>query len=62
MILEKLYYGNLNRLSSEKRTTPTTTDNSFSPIIKWYENSNFCSIFKRSCLKQKAQLLLLQIE
>ena len=28
-------------------------DNSLSPSIKWYEDSNFCLIFKRNCLKQK---------
>ena len=41
-------------MSSEKLTTATTaTDNSLSPSIKWYENSNFYLIFKGSCLKQK---------
>ena len=29
-------------LSAENFTAPTTTDNSLSPSIKWYENSNFC--------------------
>ena len=48
-------------LSAKKRTTPTTTDNGLSSSIKWYENSNFCLIFKGICLKQKMQLLLLQI-
>ena len=50
------------RLSTKKCTTPTTTDNSLSLSFKWYENSNFCLIFKGSCVKQKAQLLLLQIQ
>ena len=40
-------------MSSEKFTTPTTTDNSLFPSIKWYGNSNFCSVFKGSCLKLK---------
>ena len=38
-------------MSAEKVTTPTTADNSFSPSIT--ENTNFCSIFKGSCLKPK---------
>ena len=33
-------------LSTEKPTTPTTTDNSLSLSIKWYRNSNFCLKFK----------------
>ena len=33
-------------------TTRTNTDNNLSASIKWYKNSNFCLIFKRSCLKQ----------
>ena len=40
-------------LSTEKCTTPSTTDNSLSPSIKWHENSKFCLIFKGICLKQK---------
>ena len=44
----------------EKLTALTTTGNSLSPSIKWYENSNFCSMFKGICLK-KALLLLLRI-
>ena len=39
-------------LSTEKRTTPTTNDNSFFPSISWYANLNFCFVFKGSCLKQ----------
>ena len=35
----------------EKLTT-TTTDNSLSPSIKLYKNSNFCLIFQGSYLKQ----------
>ena len=41
------------RLSPVKHTTPTTTDNSFSPTMKWHEESKFCLIFKGNCLKQK---------
>ena len=33
--------------------TPTTTDNSLSLSVKWYGDSNFCLVFKWSCLKQK---------
>ena len=40
-------------LSSEKRNTPTNTDNSLSPSVKWYENSTFCLIIKGSCSNQK---------
>ena len=39
-------------LSAEKLTTLTTTDNSLSPSIKWYRNSNFCLAFKGSYLKK----------
>ena len=40
-------------LLTGKLTIPTNTDNSLSPSIKWYENSNFCLISKGRCLKQK---------
>ena len=40
-------------LLAEKLTTPTTANNSLSPLIKWYTNSNFCLVFRGSCLKQK---------
>ena len=40
-------------MSAEKLTTPTITNNSFFPSIKWYGDSNFCLVFKGSCLKQK---------
>ena len=40
-------------MSSEKLTSPTTTDNSLSPSIKWPKDSKFCLIFKGSCLNQK---------
>ena len=39
--------------STEKLTTPITTDNSLSLSIKWYKDANFCLIFKGSCLRQK---------
>ena len=35
-------------VSTEKLTTPTSTDNSLSPSIKWYRNSNLCLVFKGS--------------
>ena len=40
-------------LSIEKLTTSTTTNSSLSPSIQWYRDSNFCVIFKESCLKQR---------
>ena len=43
-------------MSTEKLATPAATDNSLSSPIKWYGNSNFCLIFKRSCLKQKSSI------
>ena len=39
-------------LPAEKYTTPTTTHNSSSPLIKSYGNSNFCLVFKGSFLKK----------
>ena len=50
---EKVLSWKSKSLSTEKPTTPTTNDNILSPSIKWYKNSNFCLVFKRSCLKQK---------
>ena len=41
-------------LPAEKLTTTTTTDNSLSPSIRWYKNSNVYLIFKGSRLKQKS--------
>ena len=38
---------------AKKLTTPTTPDNSFSPTMNWYANSNFCLVFKGSLLKTK---------
>ena len=58
---EKIVSWKSKGLPAEGLITSTTTDNSLSPSIKWYENSNFCLAFKGSCLK-KAQLILLQIE
>ena len=40
-------------MSTEELTTPITTDNSLSLSTSWYENSNFCLIFKGNYLKQK---------
>ena len=40
-------------MSAEKRTNPSITDNSLSQTTKWYVDSKFCLVFKRSCLKQK---------
>ena len=39
-------------LSVKKLNTPSTTENLPSPSISWYANSNFCLVFKGSCLKQ----------
>ena len=50
---EKIVSWKSKVLSTGKLTTPTTTDNSLSPSIKWYGNSNFCLVFKGSCLKSK---------
>ena len=50
---EKIVSWKSKGLSAEKLTTTNTADNSFSPSIKWYRNSNFCLVFKGSCLKQK---------
>ena len=37
-------------MSTEKIVTP---NNSLLPIIKWYEDSNSCLVFKGSFLKQE---------
>ena len=50
---EKVVSRNSKCLSAEKLTIPTTTDNSLSTSIRWYRDSNFCLVFKGSCLKQK---------
>ena len=50
---EKIVLWKSEGLSAKKLTTPTTTDNDLFPSIKLYGNSNFCLVFKGSCLKQK---------
>ena len=40
-------------MPAENPTTPTINGNSLSPSIKWYRDSNFCLVFKGSCIKQK---------
>ena len=50
---EKIVTWKSKGLSIEKLVTATTTDNSLSPSISSYGNSNFCLVFKGSCLKQK---------
>ena len=40
-------------MPDEKLITPTTTENTLCPSIKWYGNSNSCLVFKGICLKQK---------
>ena len=49
---EKVVSWKSEGLTARKLTNATTTDNSLSPAIKWYKNSNFCLIYKGSCLKQ----------
>ena len=46
-------------MSGEKLIALTTADNSLSPSIKWYEDSNICLVFKGSGLKQKNKLIIL---
>ena len=50
---EKIVSWTSKGFSAKKLATPTITDNSFYLPIKWYGNSNFCLVFKGSCLKQK---------
>ena len=60
---EKIVSWKSKSLSAEKLSTPTTTtDNSPSPSIKWYGNSNFCLVFKASTENKKMQPILLLIE
>lgn len=40
-------------MPAETFTTLTSTDNSLSPSIEWYEKSKFFMTFKGNCLKQK---------
>ena len=39
---EKIVSSKSKALSAKELTGPTTTDNSFSPSIKWDGNSDFC--------------------
>ena len=41
---EKVVSWKSKGLSTEKLTTPTTTNDSLSPSVKWYRNSSFCLI------------------
>ena len=50
---EKIVSWKFKDFLAEKLTAPTTADNSLSPSVKWYGNSNFCLVFKESCLKKK---------
>ena len=50
---EKVVSWKFRGFPAKKLTTPTTTDNSLSPSIKSYQDSNFCLVFKGSCLKQR---------
>ena len=47
--IEKIVSWKSKGLSAEKLTTPTTTDSSLSPLIKWYGDSSFCLVLKRNC-------------
>ena len=47
-----MYHGNLKVCQLKNLASPTTTDDSLSPTIKWHGNSKFCLVFKGSCLKQ----------
>ena len=40
-------------LLTKNLDTPTTTDNSLSPIIRWHEDSDLCLVFRGSRLKQR---------
>ena len=50
---EKVLLWKSKGLSTEKLTTPTTTDNSLCTSVLWYRESKFCLIFEESCLRQK---------
>ena len=60
LILQQLYY-TLKRLRYTEKVvswnckglSPEKPTASLPPSIKWYENSNYCLIFKGSYLKQK---------
>ena len=51
-VTEKVISWKSNGLPTEKFTNTTKAVNSVSPSTKWYKNSNFCLIFKGSCLKK----------
>ena len=53
---EKIVSWKFKNFSAEKLITPTTTDKNLSPSIKSNRNSNFCLVFKGSCLKQKIEI------
>ena len=40
-------------MAVKELTNSNTTNNSLSPSIKWYRDSNFCLVFEERCLKQK---------
>ena len=42
-------------LSTANFVTPTTSNNSLSATVKWYEDSNFCLVFIGSRLKQEKE-------
>ena len=48
---EKVVSWKSKGLSTKKLITSTTPDISPSPSIKWYGDSDFCLMFKGSCLK-----------
>ena len=51
---EKVLSRKSDGVSTKTIVTPTTVNNSISPTIKWYGNSNLCLIFKGRWLKQKS--------
>ena len=59
---EKVILWKSKGLSTEKLTTLFHTDKNLSLTIKWHEDSKFCLIFKRSCLKQKNETYLPTVE
>ena len=50
---EKIVSWKSKDLSAEKLTTPTTTNNSLSPSIKWYGDSNICLLFNSFKTKKR---------
>ena len=47
--MEKVALWKSKVLLAEKLTTSTTADNTLSPSIRRYGNSNFCLAFKGNC-------------